>query len=452
VFKNNKPTGWYKLSREIKTNRLSEVQYVENFSDLVKPLTDKQVLVESERCLFCYDAPCITACPTGIDIPNFIRKIHTGNVHGAAKEILSANILGGSCARVCPTETLCEQKCVRNTQEEAPVSIGRLQRYAVDNIDTSLGYPFTRKPDTGKQVAIVGAGPAGLACAHKLATQGHNVILFEASEKAGGLNEYGIAKYKLVDDYAQKELDFLLQIGGIEIRHSQALGKEVSIDSLREQYNAVFISIGLNDVNALNIDGEELPGVVDAIEYIRELRQTTNLADLAVGKRVVVIGAGMTAIDIAVQSKKLGAQDVSICYRKGLEQMGASEHEQELALHHGVKFILQATPKKVNGNEDGLSSIEFINSQSSDEVIEVPCDVVFKAIGQKFNAAPISDASVEFKLDARGRIAVSEKFETSVSGVYAGGDCIDGKDLVVEAVDHGNNVALAIHAQLTQGA
>ncbi len=444
------------ITHDIKSNRLLNSEIIDNFSDMTPPLTEKQVLVASERCLFCYDAPCITACPTDIDIPLFIRKINTGNNHGAAKEILSANILGGSCARVCPTETLCEQACVRNTCEEAPVEIGRLQRYAVDRLDRSLPYPFTRESDTGKHVAIVGAGPAGLSCAHQLSRNGHQVTIYEAATKSGGLNEYGIALYKLVDDYTQKEIEFVLEIGGIEIKYGQALGRDVSLTQLRDQHDAVFIGIGMSEVNALNIPGEELAGVEDAVAYIRDLRQTEHLANLPVGRRVIVIGAGMTAIDIAVQSKKLGAEEVSIVYRRAQSAMGASIHEQELALKNGVTFICNAQPKQILGDSSGISSMEFNRTKlddngklmTTDEIISVECDVVFKAIGQKFSSSPL-EGDDQPNLDKRGRIAVDDDYQTSLKNVFAGGDCINGKDLVVEAVDHGNKAALAIHQQLS---
>jgi len=454
------------ITHDIKSNRLLDVEIYENFADMTPPLTDKQVLVASERCLFCYDAPCIDACPTGIDIPLFIRKINTGNAHGAAKEILSANILGGSCARVCPTETLCEQACVRNTCEEAPVEIGRLQRYAVDNLDKDLPYPFTRATNTGKKVAVVGAGPAGLSCAHQLAQYGHQVTIYEAASKSGGLNEYGIALYKLVDDYAQKEVDFVLEIGGIDIKYQQALGRDVSLKQLRDSHDAVFIGIGMSDVNALNIPGEASKGVEDAVAYIRDLRQESSLANLPVGRKVVVIGAGMTAIDIAVQSKKLGAQDVTIVYRRGMSAMGASKHEQELALKNGVAFICNAQPKQIIADEAGVTAMEFTKTEldeagklaMTDDTITLECDIVFKAIGQKFSPSPFtnessgnSELSHEHSpaLDKRGRIAVNEHYQSSLSDVFAGGDCIDGKDLVVEAVDHGNKAAIAIHTKLS---
>jgi len=443
------------ITHDIQSNRLLDVEIIDNFADMTPPLTEKQVLVASERCLYCYDAPCIDACPTGINIPLFIRKINTGNVHGAAKEILSANVLGGSCARVCPTETLCEQACVRNACEQAPVEIGRLQRYAVDHLDKSLPYPFSRDRDTGKHVAIVGAGPAGLSCAHQLAQFGHQVTIYEAENKSGGLNEYGIAAYKLVDDYAQKEVDFVLKIGGIEIKYQQALGRDISLKQLREHHDAVFISIGMSDVNALNIPGENNAGVEDAVAYIRDLRQEKLLANLPVGRRVIVIGAGMTAIDIAVQSKKLGAEEVTIVYRRDMSAMGASMHEQELALKNGVKFICNAQPKQILADDSGISSMEFNRTEldeqgkliTTEELISLECDVVFKAIGQKFASSPLGTDEKPI-LDHRGRIAVNDNYQTSLDDVYAGGDCINGKDLVVEAVEHGNKAALAIHQQL----
>ena len=446
------------ITHDIKSNRLLEVEIIDNFSDMTPPLTDKQVLVASERCLFCYDAPCIDACPTGINIPLFIRKINTGNAHGAAKEILSANVLGGSCARVCPTETLCEQACVRNSCEEAPVEIGRLQRYAVDHLDKNLPYPFTRAAESGKHVAIVGAGPAGLACAHQLARNGHQVTIYEAANKSGGLNEYGIALYKLVDYCAQKEVYFVLERGGIEIKYQQALGRDVSLNQLRENHDAVFIGIGMSDVNALGIPGEDSVGVEDAVAYIRDLRQENSLANLPVGRKVVVIGAGMTAIDIAVQSKKLGAENVTIVYRRSMSAMGASEHERELALKNGVTFICNAQPKQIIADNSGVTAMEFSKTKLDNngkltltkENFSLPCDVVFKAIGQKFSAFPFGD-NAEHKpaLDKRGRIAVNDSYQTTLTGVFAGGDCINGKDLVVEAVDHGNKAALAIHQQLS---
>ena len=262
---------------DIAAGRLPDSAYAENFNDVHPPLDRKAALIESSRCYFCYDAPCIEACPTGIDIPSFIRKISTDNVRGAAQDILDENILGGACARVCPTEVLCQQACVRNAQEAKPVQIGLLQRYATDAQMGSDVHPFVRAELSGKKVAVVGAGPAGLACAHRLAVLGHDVVIFDAKPKAGGLNEYGIAAYKVPDEFAQREVDFVLSIGGIEISNNLALGRDFSLADLRRDYDAVFLGMGLGGVRALGLEGENLDGVYNAVVFIAELRQSEDL-------------------------------------------------------------------------------------------------------------------------------------------------------------------------------
>ncbi|MCR4282237.1 MAG: FAD-dependent oxidoreductase, partial [Bauldia sp.] len=316
---------------DIAAGRLPAEDYAANFRDLHPRLDQHQAVVEADRCYFCYDAPCVAACPTGIDIPMFIREIMTGNPKGAAETILSANILGGMCARVCPTETLCEQACVREAAEGKPVRIGELQRYATDALMAEGRQPFARAAPTGKRIAVVGAGPAGLSCAHRLAMHGHDVVVFDARPKPGGLNEYGIAAYKTPGGFAEAEVDFVLSIGGIAIETGKALGREVTLAALRQDFDAVFLAVGLGGVNALGLPDEDTAGVEDAVRYIAELRQASDLSALPVGRRVVVVGGGMTAIDIASQSKRLGAEDVTIVYRRGPEKMGASEYERELA-------------------------------------------------------------------------------------------------------------------------
>ncbi|MBT4014775.1 MAG: NAD(P)-dependent oxidoreductase, partial [Deltaproteobacteria bacterium] len=376
---------------DVQAGRLSQEQLSENFSDAHPPLNSGNAIVEANRCYFCYDAPCIDACPTAIDIPNFIRKISTGNLKGSARDIFSQNIMGGMCARVCPTETLCEGACVRETQDHQPVRIGELQRYATDSyLETSETF-FERAESSGKKIAVVGGGPAGLSCAHRLAVLGHQVVVFEAREKLSGLNEYGIAAYKTVNDFAQREVDFILKIGGIEIRTNQRLGQDVKLEDLRQEFDAVFLSVGLGDVNSLGLESEEIAGVYDAVNTISELRQSGNLAELSVGRRVIVIGGGSTAIDIAVQSKKLGAEDVTLAYRRGPEQMSATWKEQEFAQTNGVRVKNWLAPKSLQSENGHVSGIEFectsLNPQgklsATGELRNMEADVVFKAIGQK---------------------------------------------------------------------
>ena len=444
-------------SAGIAAGRLSPAAYEANFGDVEPPLDAKRALVDSSRCYFCYDAPCIEACPTGIDIPNFIRKIATGNVKGAAVTILEENIFGGACARVCPTEVLCEQACVRNLSEDKPVDIGALQRFATDHLFASETQPFSRQADTGKKVAVVGGGPAGLACAHRLALLGHEAVVFEAREKLGGLNEYGIAAYKVPDDFAQREVEFILSLGGIEARTGKMLGRDVSLADLRRDFNAVFLGMGLAGVNALRTEGDNLTGVEDAVAYIARLRQAKNKAKLPVGRKIVVIGGGNTAIDIAVQTKRLGAEDVTIVYRRGPAEMSATHHEQEFAQVNGVKIKHWAQPARLNGAGGQLREIEFeytkLDAQGrpagTGDRFVLAADMVFKAIGQIFLADPLLKDAMEPLQLKGGRIAVDDDRATSLAGVYAGGDCVaGGQDLTVKAVQDGKIAAEAIDRYL----
>jgi glutamate synthase (NADPH/NADH) small chain len=423
-----------------------------NFGDVHPPLDRHEALVESDRCYFCHDAPCVQACPTSIDIPMFIRQIQAGHPTSAAKTIFDQNIFGGMCARVCPTETLCEEACVREEAEGKPVKIGLLQRFATDALMAEGGHPYERAKPTGKKVAVVGAGPAGLSCAHRLAMHGHEVTVFEAREKSGGLNEYGIASYKSTHDFAQKEVDYILGIGGITVHHGKALGKGLTLAALKADYDAVFLGIGLQGVNALGADGDEASGVEDAVDYIAELRQAKDLSALPVGRRVVVIGGGMTAIDVAVQTKLLGAEDVTILYRRGPAQMKASTYEQHLAQTKGVKIKHWVSPKRVisaNGKAVGLTC-EYTREEGgrlsgTGETFDIPADMIFKAIGQTY----IDVAGGTLALDG-GRIKVDGEKRTSLPGVWAGGDCVaGGKDLTVASVDDGRRAAESIHQALS---
>jgi glutamate synthase (NADPH/NADH) small chain len=436
----------------IRTARLSPEQYARNFADAHAPLAHNEALVESDRCLFCFDAPCVEACPTAIDIPSFIRKIATGNLQGAAHDILKQNIMGAVCARVCPTEVLCEGACVRNHQDRRPVAIGALQRHATDALFASGKQLFARAPDSGKRVAVVGGGPAGLSCAHRLAMLGHRVSVFEARDQLGGLNEYGVAAYKVAGGIAQREVEYLLGVGGIEARLRQRLGRDVTLDALRRDHDAVFLGIGLGAVNALGIDEPALAGVYDAIAYIESLRQARDLSTLPVGRRVVVIGGGMTAIDIATQVKRLGAEDVTIVYRRGPEAMGASETERDWAQTNGVRIKHWARPVKLVEANGALTGVELEYTQvdasgritSTGERFTLAADMLFKAIGQTLVTQELDTLELR-----DGRIAVDDERRTSIPGVWAGGDCVaGGKDLTVVAVEDGKRAALSIDRAL----
>ncbi|MBC7730573.1 MAG: NAD(P)-dependent oxidoreductase [Bacteriovorax sp.] len=435
---------------DIKAGRLAACQYTSNFSDAHPPLTSVQALIEAERCYYCFDAPCVNACPTGIDIPSFIRRIGEDNLRGAARAILEANVFGGMCARVCPTEVLCEQACVRNTNEDKPVEIGLLQRHATDAYFNNPGVPmFTRAAPTGKRIAVVGAGPAGLSCAHRTAMFGHDVVVFDAMPKPGGLNEYGLATYKTVDDFAQKEIDWLLSIGGIEMRGGQVLGEQFTLAQLAREFDAVFLGLGLAGVNTLGLADETVAGVGDAVDFIAGLRQANDPAAVPVGRRVVVIGGGMTAIDAAVQSRKLGAQEVTIVYRRDQQRMPASKDEQEWAQLNGVTIREWSVLKSLDANDGHVEGVTFATVHEVGGRLEktgkqwhIEADTVLKAIGQTL---VLADPMLQTAVLQGGRIKVDPEGRTSLTKVWAGGDCTyGGQDLTVEAVEHGKIAAHSI--------
>lgn len=440
------------LKSGIAAGRLPAEQYGQNFDDLHAPLSGHEARIEAERCYFCFDAPCQTACPTDIDIPLFIREISTANPLGAAKTIFNQNILGGMCARVCPTETLCEEVCVREEAEGKPVKIGQLQRFATDYSMEKSAQFFQRAASTGKTIAIIGAGPAGIACAHRLAILGHQAVILDAREKAGGLNEYGIATYKSVDGFAQAELDYVLSIGGITVELGQTLGRDFSLNDLVEKYDGVFIGFGLGGVNALRAAGEEAIGVSDAVDFIADLRQADDLSKVDIGRQVVVIGGGMTAIDAAIQAKLLGAEEVTICYRRGHGQMGASEFEQDLAVSKGVVMRHWLQPKRVLSENDRVTGLELEYTELVDGKLVglghsaiIPADQIFKAIGQSLDASHADGLNI-----VGGRIEIDENGRTTRKSIWAGGDCATGgDDLTVTAVANGRDAAQDIHAALS---
>ena len=442
---------------DVRAGRLGPLEYAKRFADATPRFTQAQAVLEAERCLYCFDAPCATACPTSIDVPSFIKRIADGNLRGSATTILDSNPLGGMCARVCPTENLCEAVCVKVAQEGKPVAIGKLQRHAVDALmESDRPQVFTRAALTGKKVAVVGAGPAGLACAYTLARLGHDVVIFDANPKAGGLNEYGLASYKTPDNFAQREVAWLLSIGGITIQNSYKLESTAQLDALRKDFDALFLGMGLATTHQLGVPGDGLAGVQDAVEFIATLRQTADLSTLPVGRRVVVIGGGMTAVDASVQSALLGADNVHMVYRRGPETMSSSSVEQEWAQTNGVTIHHYLAPFEIlaSSSEPGhVGGVKFARQavvngklQATGEFEVIQADMVLKAIGQQLGNPLLGEAG--FKLQG-GRIATDAEGQTNLEGVWAGGDCrAGGQDLTVEAVEHGKQSAKAIHAML----
>ena len=438
-----------------------------SFAKIKPPLSSNEAVIEASRCLFCHDAPCISACPTSIDIPMFIRQIMSKNIKGAAKTILSQNILGKSCAYVCPTKALCEGSCVYIEQNKKPIEIGRLQGFATDYaIDNNI-YFFKAGMPTEKKIAVIGSGPCGLACAHELTKLGHKVIVYEANEKAGGLNTYGVAPYKFTNEDSQKEVEYIKHIG-FEIKtnykvvsndkEKSSTGNYITISELEKSYDAIFIAIGLGSSKKPKLKGENLSSVIGAIEFIHKLREKEQ--KIKVGKNVIVIGAGNTAIDAAVESAKLGA-DVIVVYRRSEKEQSAYSFEIELAKKSGVKFMYLTSPIEIvgNGEVEGIKCIKnkLINKNgvkkpevapiNGSEFI-IPCNMVITAIGQESAFDFLSSIP---KLEIKGSIVVVNKdYQTKNLKYFAGGDCINGGKEVVNAVQHGRDGARGIHKFLME--
>ena len=438
----------------IKSNRLTAEEYTKNFSDIHPPFENKEAaLVEANRCLFCYDAPCIKGCPTSINIPKFIKQITTDNIKGSAHTIFISNIFGGGCSRVCPVEKLCEGNCVYNLLDEKPIEIARLQRWSTDKIIEEKIKLFERKDNNGKRVAIVGAGPAGLSCAHVLSREGIDVTVFEKESKGGGLMTYGIAAYKVTPAFCDEEVDFITSLGGIEIKYNHELGKDITLEQLQKDFDAVYLGIGVGLANKLNIKGEDLQGVEDAIKFIYDIR-TKSFSDVEVGDKVVVIGMGMTAIDAATQAKRLGAREVTMVYRRTEKEKNCTQTELDIALLDGCKMQWLASPKEIIGVDGKVTSLicdvmklsapDFSGKPAPEptgETIAIDCDMIIKATGQSPFVDLINENGIE---NNRGKIILKESSSTNVAGVFAGGDAVNGGKEVVDAVQAGKDGANAI--------
>ncbi len=447
--------SWQKIdTMAIQNNRLTSKQYEQNFSDIHPPFeTVDAALTEANRCLFCYDAPCIKACPTSINVPKFIKQITTENIKGSAHTIFTSNIMGAGCSKVCPVEKLCEGACVYNLMEETPIHIAKLQRYSTEIAMKNKWQLFERKASTGKRVAIVGAGPAGLSCAHTLSKEGVDVTIFEKENKGGGLMTYGIAAYKVTPQFCEDEVNFITSIGGIEIKYNQTLGKDITLKELQKNYDAVYLAFGVGLARQLEIPGEDLKGVEDAITFIYELR-TNNFSSLAIGDKVVVIGMGNTAIDAATQAKRLGAKEVTLVYRRTQEEMPCTEHELNIAKLDGCNVIWLASPKEVIGKDGKVTQLICDTMKlgepdasgrrspmATGETITLDVDMVIKAAGQMPFSELVNNNELENK---NGKVSVKEKTATNINGVFAGGDCVNGGREVVDAVQAGKDGANAI--------
>jgi glutamate synthase (NADPH/NADH) small chain len=447
----------------IAANRLSAEQYEKNFSDIHPPFeTQDAALVEANRCLFCYDAPCTKSCPTSIDVPKFIKQISTGNIKGSAHTIFSSNILGASCSKVCPVEKLCEGACVYNLMDEEAIPIAKLQRYSTEIAMKNNWQLFKRKApnqvtplgDGGrKKVAVIGAGPAGLSCAHNLSREGVDVTIFEKESKGGGLMTYGIAAYKVTPQFCEDEVNYITGIGGIEIKYDQELGKDISLEELQKNYDAVYLAIGVGLARQLEISGEDLEGVEDAISFIYNLREN-GYSTTAVGDKVAVIGMGMTAIDAATQAKRLGAKEVTLLYRRTNEEKPCTQVELDIAMLDGCNIIWLAAPKEVIGtngkvtalvcNKMALGEPDASGRRSpidTGETFKLEVDMVIKAAGQMPFESLVKNYSIDNK---SGKVVINKNCETNTPGVFAGGDAVNGGREVVDAVQAGKDGAKGI--------
>src|SRR6266478_2686877 len=428
----------------------------EALGEALPPLTRHEALVESTRCMMCYDAPCTHACPTHIDIPKFIKKINTGNLRGSARTILESNLLGATCARVCPVQELCEGACVLGA-EHKPIAIGRLQRHAMDFVFNNRIELFQPASSTGQKVAIIGAGPAGLSCAGELAKRGHSVTLFEKRDLAGGLSTYGIIGLREPAEVARAEVAMVERLG-VKLETGKELGTDFTLADLQANFGAVFLGVGLGATPGLGIPGEEY--IIDGLEYIEQSK--LDAPNLVIGRNVVVIGAGNTAIDCATIAKRLGASQVTMVYRRTEKEMTAYAHEYDFIKREGVSFCFLTQPVRVHAENGMVNSLEClrmslgpadVSGRPSPQPVAgseffLPADQVVKAIGQQ---KPSLASRLKLKTE-KGFIQVNSNFETSLPGIYAGGDCIRarGAASTVRAVQDGKLAGHSIHERLVE--
>lgn len=437
----------------------TEAEFAANFHPKKPLMSDTEAYYESSRCLYCYDAPCINACPTGIDIPLFIRQINGDNKDGAAKTIYESNWFGHACGNVCPTEELCEGACVYNHQDVKPIEIGRLQAHATEKVIRAKKKLFITGKATEKKVAVIGAGPAGVSCACELRMLGHAVDIFEARAKASGLCVYGVAPYKLTNEEAVDEITYLQEQFGFNIHYNKPVTGRSDFERLEKEYNAVFIGIGLGGTSSLGIPGEDKKGVMGALEFVEDLRNKHQAT--AVGSKVIVLGGGNTAMDAASESCRMGAENVIIAYRRGPEEMGAYSFEFDLAKKSGAKALFNVTPVEVLGN-GSVSGVKFIRNKAAYGKIEAipgsefvePCDMVLLGTGQSKQVElleQIAGLALDKKgriLDNRGRIVVNETYQTNNPKYFAAGDAVNGGVEVVNAAAEAKKAAHGIDQYL----
>lgn len=422
-------------------NSLAEL--AANFEQIKPLMNPTMAYLESSRCLFCYDAPCMNACPTSIDIPLFIRQIYSGNIEGAAYTIYDSNYFGNICGKVCPTEVLCEGACVYNHQNVKAIEIGRLQSYATTMVQNSDKQLFAAASDNGKKVAVIGAGPAGISAACELRRLGYSVDIFEAKSHPSGLAIYGVAPYKITNEEILREVEYLQAQFGFKIHYNQPIEIKEQIEDLENSFDAIFLGIGLGETRSLGLEGEDLENCVGATEFIESLK--INPLGTFVGKRVVVIGGGNTAMDAASESARMGAESVYLVYRKGKDAMSAYEFEYDLAKGVGVKGIFEASPKAILG-EGKVSTAVFSKPDGSE--FSIDCDMVIKATGQ-MKQTRFLDLIQGLEYNKGGKIVVNEGFQCTAPKYFASGDAVNGGAEVVNAVGEAKKAAAAMHAYLS---